>query len=119
MKLRVHPKTGQVYMDADAIDTLYSFDGTPHSRYDAANEWKIVGECDNLFAWQADPGKYGPHSVTVQVKLLCDKTHWTGGGSFVYIQSYLADNADQIVSHRFISLWQDRNTAHANAQVQW
>jgi len=119
MKLRVNPKTKEIYLDADAIDTLYSFDGTPHSRYESVNAWAIAGEAPDLFSWQKDPGLYGPHFCTVQIRLLCDRAHWTGGGSFVYIQSYLSDNAEQIVSHRFASLWEDRNTARANAQVQW
>jgi len=116
--LRANPNTGAILMDA-TDQTVYSFNGTPLARPKSFDEWQQVGETPCLFDWQADPGRYGPHYVTVQIRLNRDRAAWSGGGSFVFIQNYLRDNKDQIVAHLFSQCWIDRNTARNNAQVQW
>lgn len=123
MKLKENPISREIF--ADDGRCLYRFDGMPLARPAGADGWPIVGEVPTLAAWQADPGRYGPHYATYAIRFGSEREQWTAGGSVVFIRNWIRDTAERLKgtgdwlcwSPR--SIWKDRNTARANADVQW
>lgn len=123
MKLRENPATREIVADSGML-TLYHFDGTPISRPAGADDWKVVGEVPCLFDWQRDPGLYGPHYATYTFSFTSERDLWVAGGSILYIRNWIEYTTEQLrgidhIDYFPLAIWADRNTARANADIQW
>lgn len=118
IQLIIVPLTGEVFAYEPEAQLLTGFDNEQFGLEPNYN-WqrlKLKEPIPSIEAWQADPGKYSTaHYVHAQITAK-DGTQFTVGGSFAYVTSETKANYKSV---QLLRLFNDRNLARKNVEVQW
>ncbi len=120
LELVENPDTGEVFLYSSLRGIIQAFNGTTRGiAFVTVQDWERIilkQAVPSLFDWRKDPGLYSDaHYVYARIDL-CDRTHFTAGGSFLQVMNWNEDFGSGVT---WLKCFRDRNLVGQDADVQW